>query len=113
MLLFNFAGVVLHEWGRVPLPGNVLGFALLTAALFAGAIKMEWVEETADLFIRHLPLLFSPSIVLAASMPVIGAEWAAVLVGMAGSMAVTLVVTGWSVQLAAGRKRRGESGGRS
>jgi holin-like protein len=103
LLLFNYAGVVLHEQAHVPLPGNVLGFALLTAALFARIIKVEWVEETSELFIRHLPLLFSPSIVAAAALvPFLAPEWPAVLIGMLGSMVATLVLTGWSVQFAAG-----------
>lgn len=111
LLLFNFAGVVLHEQAGIPLPAGVLGFALLTAALFAGVVKLAWVEQTAELFIKHLPLFFSPSIVVGVALfPMVAHEWPAVVVGMAGSVAVTLLLTGRAVQWMAARSPSGRAG---
>ena len=111
ILFFNFAGVILHEQAHVPLPASVLGFALLTVALFTGVVRLEWVEDTAELLIRHLPLFFSPSIVVGVALfPQVAHEWPAVVIGMIGSTAVTLLLTGGGVQLVALKCGSGPAG---
>lgn len=63
LLAFQLAGWVLHEWGHVPLPANVLGFFLLTGALLAGWIQMSWVEDAARWLLNHMSLFFVPLVV--------------------------------------------------
>lgn len=48
---------VLH-W---PLPGSVLGMALLWSALSVGLVKLAWVERAADALLSVLGLLFVPA----------------------------------------------------
>lgn len=56
LLVFNGVGLLLHEGAGVPLPSNVLGMLLLLAALLTKLVKLEWVEETASFFTKHMML---------------------------------------------------------
>lgn len=63
LLSFHFAGLLLHNLLHIPLPANVIGLMLFVAALFAGWVKLEWVEESAQFLLRHMMLFFAPFIV--------------------------------------------------
>jgi holin-like protein len=94
LLAFNLLGLVFQKLG-VPLPGTVIGLIAFTGCLFAGWIKLDSVEPTANFLLRHMLLFFAPVIVGAiAFLPVLRREWPAVAGGVVGSMLVVLVVTG-------------------
>jgi holin-like protein len=96
LLLFNLAGLWLNKVARVPLPGSVIGLFLFTACLFAGIVKLEWVEEAAHFLLRHMLLFFAPVVVgIIAVLPLLRREWPAVTAGVLGSFLVVLLVTGW------------------
>jgi holin-like protein len=48
---------------HVPLPGSVVGLILLFLLLLTGVIKLSWIEKAANFQLKHLPLLFIPSVV--------------------------------------------------
>jgi len=96
LLGFYFLGMMLQYWG-VPLPGNVIGLILFTACLFLGVVRMEWVERTAQIMLRHMLLFFAPVIVGALAVrEQLGVEWFSIAVGLVGSFLVVLLVTGWT-----------------
>ena len=96
LLLFNLLGVFLHSACRVPLPDNVLGLVLFTACLLLGIVKLEWVEQTSSLLLRHLLLFFAPVITgVIAFLPQIRAEWPAITVSLVGSTITVMLITGW------------------
>jgi len=45
----------------LPLPGPVLGMALLAALLVASRRRWPTVERVADALLRHMPLFFVPA----------------------------------------------------
>ncbi|ACL19626.1 LrgA family protein [Desulfitobacterium hafniense DCB-2] len=45
---------------HLPIPGNVLGMIILFLLLLAGIVRMEWIEEGADLLLKHLAFFFIP-----------------------------------------------------
>ncbi|MCQ4085511.1 CidA/LrgA family protein [Saccharibacillus sp. JS10] len=95
LLGFSFIGVVIHDTLHVPLPGNVIGLLLFLGCLFAKIIKLEWVEESANLLTRHLLLFFIPYVVGAAALvPLLGNDWVSIAVGLIGSTFAVLWVTG-------------------
>lgn len=95
LLGFNFAGLFVRELLAVPLPANVIGLVLFTAALFLGIVKLEWVEDTAAFLLRHMFLFFAPLIVgVIAFLPWIGAHFAQFLAGLVISTAAVILVTG-------------------
>ncbi|MEC0270133.1 CidA/LrgA family protein [Paenibacillus anseongense] len=96
LLAFNFIGYVIQMGLHLPLPGNVIGLILFTAALFAKLVKLEWVEEAASLLTRHMMLFFIPYTVgILLFLPIIGANLVAICGGIVGATAVVLIVTGW------------------
>lgn len=61
LVAFLALGEGLSRVLRLPLPGAVLGLALLWAALAAGLVRAEWVEGAADTLLGALGLLFVPA----------------------------------------------------
>ncbi|KAA2237776.1 CidA/LrgA family protein [Salinarimonas soli] len=61
LILLQFIGEALARLGGIPIPGPVIGLALL--ALAAGMVPRLFseVEATADTILRHLSLLFVPA----------------------------------------------------
>lgn len=95
LLGFNIAGIWIEKAG-VPLPGNVIGLALFTAALFLRVVKVEWVEASAAWLLRHLLLFFAPIVVgTVAFLPLIGDNALPLLVSLVGSTVISLLVAGW------------------
>lgn len=59
LLLLQFLGELFSTWLALPVPGNVLGMGLLLAALLIGWVKIEWLEEAADLLLSNMALFLS------------------------------------------------------
>jgi len=95
LLSFNLLGLVLEKGLHVPIPGNVLGLILFTAALFLRLIKLEWVERSAEILTKHMMLFFAPFIVGTIAFFPILREYGLTIV-------VSLVASTFIVMLAAG-----------
>jgi holin-like protein len=99
---FHGVGVGLHRVG-VPLPAGVLGLLLFLAALMTGVVKLQWVEETADLMVRHMLLLFVP---LLAGLTVMGDvlrhDALALIASVVVSLVAVLLTTGGLAHLLMG-----------
>jgi holin-like protein len=96
LLGFNFIGIWLQLSLHIPLPGNVIGLILLTIALFAKWIKLEWVETAASWLTGHMMLFFIPFVVgTMAFFPLIGSNWLSIGIGVVGSSVAVLLVTGF------------------
>lgn len=99
LLAFQAAGAMLQLALHLQVPGSVLGFFLLWAALATGWLPLAVVEEAADLLLRHLLLLFTPVVVgVLPYLPMIRDQaWllaAAIIVGTCS----TALLTGWLAQ---------------
>jgi holin-like protein len=44
----------------IPIPGTVIGMLLLFGLLSLGIMKIQWVEQAADLLLKHMLFLFIP-----------------------------------------------------
>lgn len=96
---FNFLGLLLHAVFNIPLPANVLGLILLTAALFAKLIKVEWIEESAEFLVRHMMLFFAPVIVSTMTFSAfLGQYWASIFMSLTLSTLVVMGVTGFAAK---------------
>jgi len=99
LLGFNLLGILLQHAG-VPLPGNVIGLVLFVGCLFAGVVKLRWVEPAADVLLRNMLLFFAPVIVGAlAFVPQMRAEWPAVVLGICVSTVVSILAAGFVARL--------------
>ena len=58
IILFSFAGELLHALLPIPVPASIYGMVLLLLALGTKLLKVESVKETGDFLVSLLPLLF-------------------------------------------------------
>jgi holin-like protein len=57
------SGIVLVKVLQLPLPGSIVGMFILFLALVSEKLKLEWVENAANLYLKHMSLLFIPPII--------------------------------------------------
>jgi len=96
LLCLQLAGEALVRAVGSPLPGPVIGLALLFVWLFAKLPLPQETNATADGILKHLSLLFVPAGVgVVQQLPLLGAEgWklmAVILVSIALSLAATAI----------------------
>lgn len=124
LLVFQLAGEIVRLLTGAPVPGPVIGMALLFAALVLrrrltdgrGLAEIpETLVNTADGLLRHLSLLFVPAGVgVMLYLPLIAAEWLAISVALVASTLITIAVTAlamtWLARLTG--RSPGEANGR-
>jgi holin-like protein len=98
---FAALGTALVTALGLPLPGSVVGMALLWLALSLGAVRLHWIEGAANGLLGILGLLFVPATVGVIEYLSAGAAWALWLLvllaglllgaGVAGLIAARLV----------------------
>jgi len=103
LLVCQLAGEVLTKATGLPLPGPVVGMALLFAGLFArrrmtvGRGKPDIpkdLEQTATALLSHLSLLFVPAGVgVMLYLPLVAKEWLAITVSLVVSTLLTIGLT--------------------
>lgn len=100
LLLAQFAGEVLHRLFRVPLPGPVIGMALLALFLLVSRREPDpGLAETSDGLLRWLGLLFVPAGVgLFANLGYLYTSFVPVVVSLVASSLLTFAVTAWVMQ---------------
>jgi len=96
LLGYQLLGYLLHEFAGLPLPGNVIGLMLLVISLFAGWVKLEWIESTAQFMTKHMMIFFAPTIVgTIMFFHVIGEQFAAIALSLVVSTVAVLLATAW------------------
>lgn len=99
LLSFQFAGELLVRLLALPIPGNVIGMALLLVALTTGAVKEASLTEAGELLLRYMALFFVPAGVgVMLYFDLIAREWLPIIVGTVVSTFVVMAVTGWTEQ---------------
>jgi holin-like protein len=106
LLLFQLAGEVLAHLFALPLPGPVIGMALLFIALALRGGVPAFLGQTSTSLLSHLSLLFIPAGVgVMLHFQRIANEWLAIVCALVISTAVTLAVTAWTLRLLQKSKR--------
>lgn len=99
LLLLQFVGELLVTSLDLPIPGNVVGMVLLLVLLLVGVVKLEWVEDAAELLLSHLALFFVPAGVgVMVYFDLIAVQWLPICLSMVISTFVVMAVTGWVEQ---------------
>ena len=76
-------------------PSSIYGMVLLFVCLQTGILKLEQVEETADLFLEIMPIFFvGPTVSLMTSLPLLQGSILKILVICLVSTVVVMAVTG-------------------
>jgi holin-like protein len=95
LLLCQLAGEMLARALHLPIPGPVLGMALLLAALLARRAIPEPLERTANGLLANLGLLFVPAGVgVVMHLDVLASDAAPIGLAILGGTLVAIGVTG-------------------
>ena len=99
LLLFQLAGEALVRLLHWPVPGPVLGMALLFGALSLWRRSDRALEQSAAGLLRWLPLLFVPACVGVISQgDVLRREGLAIIVALVVSTLAAMIVTALTMQ---------------
>lgn len=94
LLVFQLIGEIIAQSLGLPVPGPVIGMALLFAALAASGGPSVDLRNTAQGLLGHLSLLFVPAgtgVML--HFQRMSNEWLALAVSLLGSTLITITVT--------------------
>ncbi|RKN84134.1 CidA/LrgA family protein [Paenibacillus ginsengarvi] len=95
LLSFHFAGLLLRYYAHIPLPAGVIGLVLFVISLFAGWVKLEWVEDSAQFLLKHMMLFFAPFIVGTITFArIIGSNAAGIGLSLIAGTLLVLAVSG-------------------
>ena len=99
-------GYALAAWGNIPLPGNLLGMALLFMLLASGIVRLQWIKAGAALLLKHLAFFFVPIAVGLMSLgEVLRVSGWALLIILLASAAVGIVLAGGITQRLARKEK--------
>ena len=94
LLVFQLTGEVLAQLFALPIPGPVIGMALLFVALALRGGPSGELRDTAQNLLQHLSLLFVPAGVgVMLHFHRIGDEWLPLAASLVGSTVLTIAVT--------------------
>jgi len=94
IVLFEVAGDLLQSWLQLPIPGPVIGMALLLAALIGRGRLPDGLDRAASGLLLYLPMMFVPAGVgVMAHFELIRAEWRSIAIALVASSILAIVVT--------------------
>ena len=99
LLVFQFAGEFLSKLFGLPLPGSVVGMALLLLALMMGIVSEESLRQAADLLLSYMALFFVPAGVgVMLYFDLISQQWVPIVIGTVFSTFAVMAVTGYTAK---------------
>ena len=109
LLVFQLVGEVLALVFALPVPGPVIGMALLFAAIAIRDRVSEQLRSTANGLLQHLSLLFVPAGVgVMAHLGRLREEWLPISVALLASAVLTIAATAltmrWLMRIMAARR---------
>jgi len=111
IFLINYLGNIISEFLPFPFPGPVIGMIILFGLLYSKVLKIDLVEEGANLLIMNLVIFFiPPSVKILSVGELLEGNIIKILLIMIITTTLTMVVTGHTVQYLMKRKRGKDSG---
>ena len=99
LLLLELSGEIITQLLALPIPGPVIGMALLFAAMQVSPKLAAQVHETANVVLSHLPLLFVPAGVgVMLHLQRVADEWIAIGMAMLFGTVITLAATALTIK---------------
>lgn len=100
LLACQLAGEVVSQYFAIPVPGPVVGMALLLVIFHTLPATRIAVHETANTILRNLSLLFVPAGVgVMLHVATVREEWLAILASLVLGTIITLTVTALTIKL--------------
>ena len=108
LLLYQTIGEIVVLLTGLPVPGPVVGMALLFVTLLVRGEAPAPLRDTAERLLSHLSLLFVPAGVgVMLHFERLGAEWLPILLALVASTVLTLGVSALVMQALRRRSRAG------
>ena len=102
LLGFQLAGEFLTQLLGLPVPGPVIGMALLFASMSVLPALASALRDTATELLQHLSLLFVPAGVgVMLHVHRVADEWMAIVTALVGSAVLTIVLTAFAIRVCA------------
>ena len=99
LLLLQLAGEFISQLLALPIPGPVIGMALLFAAMRVSPKLAEQVHETANVVLSHLSLLFIPAGVgVMLHLKRVADEWFAIGMALLFGTIISLAATALAIK---------------
>ena len=109
LLVYQLVGEIVVVALGLPIPGPVIGMAMLFVTLIARGAVSEDLRQTSNSLLRHLSLLFVPAGVgVMAHLGRLTDEWWPIAVSLVVSTLVTIAVTAVVMRALLARRTRGE-----
>lgn len=109
LLVYQLVGEVIVVALALPVPGPVIGMALLFITLVVRGTAGDDLRQTANGLLRHLSLLFVPAGVgVMAHLGRLRHEWLPISISLVVSTLVTIAVTAVVMRALLARRTRGE-----
>ena len=100
LLACQLAGEFVSQYLSIPVPGPVVGMALLLVIFHTLPATRIVVHETGNTILRNLSLLFVPAGVgVMLHVATVREEWLAILVSLMLGTIITLTVTALTIKL--------------
>jgi holin-like protein len=100
LLACQLAGEAFSQYFAIPVPGPVVGMALLLALFHSLPASRGVVQETGNTILRNLSLLFVPAGVgVMLHVATVREQWLAILVSLVLGTVITLTVTALTIKL--------------
>ena len=107
LLVYQLAGEIVVVALGLPIPGPVIGMALLFVTLVLQGQVTEDLRETASGLLRHLSLLFVPAGVgVMAHLDRLRHEWLPISISLVASTLVTIAATALVMRALLSRRTR-------
>lgn len=107
LLVCQLVGEIIARAYSVPLPGPVIGMAILFVGLMIRGAVPRPLQETAKSILDHLSLLFVPAGVgVMIYLPLIEDEWLPITTAIIIGTLVTIAVTAWIMKAILGKSDR-------
>ncbi len=107
LLVYQLVGEVVVVALQLPIPGPVIGMAMLFVTLIVRGAVTDDLRETAGGLLRHLSLLFVPAGVgVMAHLGRLSDEWWPIAVSLVVSTLVTIAVTALVMRALLSRRAR-------
>jgi holin-like protein len=109
LLVYQLVGEIAVVAFRLPVPGPVVGMALLFVSLMVRGTVSEDLRDTAQGLLRHLSLLFVPAGVgVMAHLHRLTREWLPISVSLVFSTLLTIAVTALVMRALLARRLNGQ-----
>ena len=100
LYMFYYAGVIVQELLRIPIPGSIIGLVLLFLCLYIKLIPINTINRGAGFLIAILPLLFVPVCIGVMKYPILlSIKGLSIIFVVFVSSVFTLLIAGGTSQL--------------